>query len=73
MADKKKQNPMTFYAKYMGLAFQMFFLLLIGWFIGKKADEYFSFQKPYLALALTFIFLLGFLIKIYRDVVSGKL
>ena len=59
--------------KYMGLAFQMFALLLIGWFLGAKADGYFNFEKPYLALALTFLFLFGYFYKIYVDVTKGDL
>lgn len=57
----------------MGLAFQMFFLLLIGWFGGSYIDRYFGFEKPAFALILTFLFLFGYFYKIYNDVKKDKL
>jgi len=73
MPEKKKQASKAFYAKYMGLAFQIFFILFIGWWLGNQLDKYFNFDKPYLGLALTFLFLIGFFVKLYRDVQSGNL
>ena len=71
MSDKKPST--AFYARYMGMAFQMFLILFVGWFVGSEIDQYFGFVKPYVALALTFILLFGYLYKLYRDVSEGKL
>lgn len=38
----KKNNPLNSYAKYSGIAFQMFAIIAIGSFIGVKADAYFD-------------------------------
>jgi len=51
----------------------MFFLLLAGWFIGSLGDNYWGFDKPYIAVALAIVFLMGFFYKIYHEVVRGKL
>lgn len=69
----QKSTPTASYMKYSGLAFQMFFLLLAGWFMGSWIDDYFGFEKPYIGALLAFLFLIGFFYKIYREVVSGKL
>ena len=69
----KNKSSTAFYARYMGLAFQMFVILLAGWFVGSKIDQYFQVEKPYGALALTFLLLFGYFYKIYRDVSDGKL
>ena len=43
---KKKSNQKnqlsTSYAKYSGIAFQMFAIIAVGAFIGVKLDEYFN-------------------------------
>jgi len=59
------------YLKYSGLAFQMFAILLLGWWFGSLADSHFGFEKPYLGISLCFLFLIGFLFKLYVDVTKG--
>ena len=36
--------------KYSGMAFQMLIIIAIGVFIGKKLDEYFALETPYLTI-----------------------
>lgn len=62
---------MTQWLKYSGLAFQMFFLLLAGWFVGAIVDEYLQLSKPLFALLLMVVFLIGFFYKLTKDL-SGK-
>ena len=65
MPDKKPRG--SDYLKYSGLAFQMFFTLLIGWFIGSKIDDWLELQKPIFALILLMLFLAGFFFKLVKD------
>jgi len=60
-------NPSKDYLKYTGIAFQMFFLLLLGWFIGGYLDSLFEFDKPYLALLFMIILLIGYLYKLVKE------
>lgn len=69
----KERPKSSAYVKYSGLAFQMFFLLLAGWFIGSYGDGYFNFEKPYIALALAFVFLIVFFYKLYNDLEKDRL
>lgn len=59
--------------KYSGIAFQMLFLLLGGWFLGSWLDQKLSLTEPYIALSLTFLLLIGYFYKLYREVMGGKL
>ncbi len=69
----KKGPKSSAYLKYSGLAFQMFFILLLGWFIGSFGDRYFQLEKPYIAVSLIFFFLIGFFIKLYYDLENDRL
>jgi hypothetical protein len=66
VVDKNKKD-MTQWLKYSGLAFQMFFLLLAGWFVGAIIDDQFSLSKPVFALLFMVIFLIGFFYKLIKD------
>lgn len=70
---KDKKQAANAYMKYTGLAFQIFFLLFLGWFVGSKIDEYFIFEKPYFAVGLAFVMLIGFFVKLYYDLQQGRL
>ncbi len=65
MAEKKP--PGYEYLKYTGLAFQMFFTLLLGWLIGDWVDGLLGLDKPVFALVLLILFLVGFFYKLIRD------
>jgi len=53
--------------QYAGLAFQMFFLILMMMFIGQKIDQYFEFQNAVLKIILPLFGLIVFLYKLYLD------
>lgn len=61
------------YLKYSGMAFQMFVLLLIAIFLGKKVDDYFRLPEAIFTITFAIIALVAYLIKLYLDVVNGKL
>lgn len=69
----KKERPGGAYLKYSGLAFQMFFYLLLGWFGGSWLDRKLGFEDPWMALGLTFLFLIGFFVKLYYDLERNEL
>lgn len=68
-----KEPKASSYLKYSGLAFQMFFLLGLGLLSGSWADKYFGLEEPYLAMAFTFTLLIGFLVKLYLDVINDRI
>ncbi len=55
------------YLRYTGMAFELFALLLILIYIGKKLDAYFGFEKSYLLMLLVTMGLMGYLAKIYFE------
>lgn len=71
MGDKKKVS--TSYLKYSGLAFQMVFIMAGGWWLGSFGDRYFEFPKPYLSILVALVFLIGLFVKLYRDIIQGKM
>jgi len=70
---KKSGGPAISYLKYSGLAIQMFVILAIGFFLGRSLDNYFGLEKPYLALTLCFLFLIGIFYKIIKDSSAGNI
>jgi hypothetical protein len=68
MAKSAKHN----YLKYSGIAFQMFFMLLIGLLLGQWLDKKFEFGQPYMTALCTILFLVGFFIKLIRDLAADK-
>lgn len=40
MEPTKKNNSLNSYAKYSGIAFQMFAIIGVGTFVGVKVDDY---------------------------------
>jgi F0F1-type ATP synthase assembly protein I len=61
----KKKNKA--YLKYTGMLGQLFFLMLLGVYLGKWLDKYFDFNKPYLTVSLIILFFIGFIVKLYYD------
>lgn len=61
---KHKINP---YMRYSGLAFQLAGVILISFWLGKKADAYFGFEKPILTLVFVMAMFGAFMYKLYID------
>ncbi|HMG15192.1 MAG TPA: AtpZ/AtpI family protein [Saprospiraceae bacterium] len=57
--DKHNKNGFTGGStalKYSGMAFEMLATILLGWWIGKKLDEYLEYHKPVFTIILILLF-----------------
>ena len=45
MASKKPKPPLSAYARFSGIAFQMVAIIALGVFLGLKLDQYFEKEK----------------------------
>jgi hypothetical protein len=63
---KKKVNS---YLKYSGMGFQLAGLVLAGYFGGKYIDKWLGLEKPIMTLILILLFFLGFMYKLYVDLI----
>lgn len=64
-ATRKESNKTLM--RYLGLGTQLFAMLIIGLWIGKKLDLYFSFSFPLLVWLLPMLIIVSSLIKIIID------
>lgn len=53
--DKRKRPPFESYARYSGLAFQMFAIIGLGIFGGVKLDQWIGIRFPVFTLLLAII------------------
>jgi len=53
--DKKKDNPLKFYAKYSSLAFQMIAIIVAGAFGGRALDDWVQWKFPVFTVVLTLL------------------
>jgi len=68
MKEKKdlKEN-IKFYGKYMGLATEMFGILLLAAFVGQWLDHKFETSRPLITALLIVLALVGVLFKMIKD------
>lgn len=64
--SKSKNNQVRAYAKYSGMAFQLFGLLAVTVFLGMKADEYFGFTTNYLTATFSILVLFAYFYKLVK-------
>ena len=69
---KDRGDQLRDYAKYSGMAFQMGLIILMGTFIGKKLDEYFQLERPYLTVLFALLSIFAALYLVLKDLVSGS-
>jgi len=62
--EKKKFNA---YLKYSGLAFQLAAVVVIGLFVGRWIDAYFSLSKPIFSMILILVFFSLYMYRLYVD------
>lgn len=68
MKEKKDlKQSLRFYAKYMGLAMEMFGILLVMAFIGQWLDKKFETSRPIITALLVVLGLVGVLFKMIKD------
>jgi F0F1-type ATP synthase assembly protein I len=53
----RKQNQISEYVKYSGLAFQMAALILLGYWLGGKLDRWLEMSFPLFTILLILLFL----------------
>jgi len=68
MAKEGKQNKRNDLLKYMGMATQLFVLLFLLLWLGKKLDTYLALEKPVFMLIFILLGLGAYLYKVYKDV-----
>jgi F0F1-type ATP synthase assembly protein I len=68
MPDPKKGNKRNDLLKYMGMATQLFVLLFLMLWLGKKLDTYLQLEKPVFMLLFIMIGLGAYLYKVYHDI-----
>ncbi len=60
------------YARYSGMAFQMGIIILVGTLVGKKLDEYFQLQRPYLTVVFALLSIFAALYLALKDLLFTK-
>lgn len=70
--EKSKSQATREWLKYSGMAFQMIFTLLAGWYIGAWIDGKVQMGKPLFAIGLSFLFLIAFFYKLIRQLSNDK-
>jgi F0F1-type ATP synthase assembly protein I len=68
MPNQQKDNKRNDLLKYMGMATQLFVLLFVLLWLGKKLDAYLNLEQPVFLLIFILVGLFGFLYKVYKDV-----
>lgn len=68
----KTKNNRNTYLKYSGLGFQFAVLILIAFYLGKWLDQQIGMSKPVFTLLLILVFFVGFLYKLYLDLIKTK-
>lgn len=63
MTDRK--NKSNDYMRYSGMAFELVGLLVVAVLLGGKLDAWMGNEVRYITLALLFLFLIGYFIRIY--------
>lgn len=65
--EEDKKEKIRQYAKYSGLAFQLFFTLIIAAFIGQWIDGKLEFSNDYITLLLIVIVFFAFMYKLVKE------
>jgi len=56
---KKKNSPLSFYARYSALGFEMIIIILAGAFGGRELDKVVKWNFPVFTLTLTLLAVVG--------------
>ena len=70
--DKNRDNPLKFYAKYSGLAFQMIAIIVAGAFGGRELDKVVSWEFPVFTVGLTILSVIGSVFYGMRELFRNK-
>lgn len=67
--EKEKDGVMLSVAPYLTLGIQLAITVVVFFFIGKYADEYFG-TKPWLMIVLILVGMVGGMVKFFRTVIE---
>lgn len=71
--SKKPNNSLNQYARFSGIAIQMGVIIGVSAWGGKKLDEYFNLNKPYLTIVCSLVGVAVALYLIIKEVINmGK-
>lgn len=68
--SKESADRFRSYAKYSGMAFQMGLIILVGTLIGKKLDERFQMERPYLTVLFALLSTFAALYLTLKDLIT---
>ena len=63
-------TPPNRYMKYSGMAFQLIAGIVLGYWLGKKLDEWMGNKAPWFTIGLSLFFTVGSLVLIIRDLMK---
>jgi ATP synthase protein I len=69
---KQPKKQLNSYLKYSGMGFQLLAALILGAWLGNKADSYQQNQTPIWTLVLMFVFLAASMVLIIREISKEK-
>ncbi|MBE0650930.1 MAG: AtpZ/AtpI family protein [Bacteroidales bacterium] len=69
---KNKNNPLSFYAKYSALAFEMIIIIVAGAFGGRELDKVVNWNFPVFTLILTLLAAAGAILFGVRELFKKK-
>lgn len=70
--NNKKPVQENKYLKYSGMVFQLFVLLLIGGWLGRKLDTYFRNESGILTILLIMLFFGAYMFKLFKDLQNDE-
>lgn len=72
LQDGKARPKYDAYLKYSGMAFQMGIIILVGTYAGKKLDEHFQSERPYLTVFMALFSIFAALYITLKDLFTGN-
>jgi len=72
MENNDKNKNMKSYVKYSGVAFQMFIVIALFTWGGKKLDQYLEYQKPTFLVALSLLGVIAAIYIVIKDLIKKQ-
>jgi F0F1-type ATP synthase assembly protein I len=69
---KKKNNPLNSYARFSGIAIQMFVIIGVGTFGGIKLDEYFQNKNNLFTIIFSLLSVILSILYVVRSIISSS-
>jgi membrane protein DedA with SNARE-associated domain len=72
MSNSEDQRKVNSYLKYSGLALQMAFVIMAGYYLGQKLDQWLAFKKPVMTLLSILVLFSAFMYKLYIEISKDR-